>query len=337
MSLSSFTNIMLPAIERELQKVVAWLDKPDTRLFYQMLTYHMGWSGSDHGLEATGKRIRPLLLLLACEACGADWRRSLPAAACVELIHNFSLVHDDIQDRSKLRRGRLTIWKKWGTPQAINVGDALFILAHLISLDIQNEYPPTLVLKVEKSIDKACLALSSGQFLDIHFEKKTTMPIENYWQMVTGKTAALLSACTHIGALLGGGDDTIQEYYRSFGQYLGMAFQAQDDFLGIWGDSVLMGKSTESDLAAGKKTLPVLFGLLKNGSFARRWAKGSIREEEILQISEQLAIEGARSYTLDAVDQMTKLALYSLRAANPHGEAGKALFELANKLLNRKN
>ncbi len=346
MSLKTLTENMLPAIENELQQVVAQLDTPRLRSFHEMLTYHMGWSGEGHGPEATGKRIRPLLVLLTCAAsvkgeneadpAAGTWQRALPAAACIELIHNFSLVHDDIQDGSDLRRGRLTVWKQWGMPQAINVGDALFILAHLALLETKADFPLAIPLQAEAIIDAACLALSSGQFLDISYEKQAGLTSEDYWPMVSGKTAALLSACTQVGALLGGADENAQESYRSFGHYLGLAFQIQDDYLGIWGDSALTGKSTELDLVTGKKSLPVLYGLAKNGSFAQRWAKGCIQIEEVSSMSELLAGEGAKLYTQEAADQMTDLALQCLRAADPQGEAGEALFELTQVLLGRK-
>jgi geranylgeranyl diphosphate synthase type I len=335
MTLKLFMDSMLPAIETELQQVIARLDKPSTHQFHEMLTYHMGWSGTGADPEATGKRIRPLLMLLTCAACGVDWRRALPAAACIELIHNFSLAHDDIQDGSELRRGRLTVWKKWGMAQAINVGDALFILAHLALLATKDEFQSDLILQVWEIIDEACLALSNGQFLDIAYEKQADLSIQGYWQMVSGKTAALLSACTQVGALLSGADEAGQENYKNFGHYLGQAFQVQDDYLGIWGNSALMGKSTESDLVAGKKTLPVLYGLEKNGPFAKRWAKGTIQAEEVVQLSEQLAREGAKSYTEKAANEMTDLALHSLRLANPLGVAGEGLFDLTNRLLSR--
>jgi geranylgeranyl diphosphate synthase type I len=345
MSLKTYSESMFPAIEKELQRMAARLDEPRTRLFHEMLTYHMGWSGEGCGPDATGKRIRPQLLLLTCAASSRSsekagneaelWQGALPAAACVELIHNFSLVHDDIQDVSDLRRGRLTVWKKWGMPQAINAGDALFILAQLALLEIKDKFPPEVTLQAGVIINKACLALSSGQFLDISYEQRIGLSIEEYWPMISGKTAALLSACTQVGAILGGADNATQENYCGFGHYLGLAFQVQDDYLGIWGDSAMTGKSTESDLVAGKKTLPVLYGLANHGAFANRWAEGPIQANEVILLSEQLAEEGAKLYTLQAADQMTDLALQSLRAADPQGDAGEALFELANVLLNR--
>ncbi len=335
MTLKSLIESMLSAIETELQRVVARLDESTNHPFHEMLTYHMGWSGDGSGSETTGKRIRPLLVLLSCAACGEDWNRALPVAASFELIHNFSLAHDDIQDSSEMRRGRPTVWKRWGMAQAINVGDALFILAHLALLETGDTYPPEIVLHVAGLIDEACLALSNGQFLDISYEKRVDLSIEDYWRMVSGKTATLISACTQAGALLGGVDEPIRENYRNFGYYLGMAFQVQDDYLGIWGNSSSTGKSTKSDLVTGKITMPVLYGLSNNGPFARRWAEGPIQAEEAGPLSEQLAREGAKLHTQEIADQMNDLALHSLRAAVPRGAAGDALFELANTLLNR--
>ncbi len=337
MTLKSHVDYLLPAIEKKLQQVVDKLDEPGTRPFRKMLTYHMGWSGRHVGPETTGKRIRPLLVLLTCAACGKDWHSALPAAACLELIHNFSLAHDDIQDSSIMRRGRLAVWKKWGTAQAINVGDVLLILAHLVLLEIRNDYTPEIVLHVDEIIDDACLALSCGQFLDIAYESQADLSIEDYWQMVSGKTAALISACTQTGAILGGADKVNQENFKKFGNYLGLAFQVQDDYLGIWGNSALTGKSTESDLMTGKKTLPVLFGLSKNGPFAQRWYKGGIHAEDVAQLSEQLSDEGAKIYTQEVSAQMTTLALKFLSAAEPKGISGKVLYDLASTLLVRQN
>ncbi len=326
---------MLPVIESKLQQVVSRLEEPRTHQFHEMLTYHMGWSGVGAGPETTGKRLRPLLVLLTCAACGEDWNNTLPAAACMELIHNFSLAHDDIQDDSELRHGRFTVWKKWGVAQAINVGDALFILAHLTLHELNNNYPPEILIKVGELINKACLQLSTGQYLDLAYEYDTDMTLEDYWPMVSGKTASLMSACTQIGSILGGANPIIEESYRSFGYFLGLAFQVQDDYLGIWGKKELTGKSIISDLAARKKTLPVLFGLRKQGEFAHRWADGPISFTEVGELSEILAKEGAELYTQQTANQMIDLALQSLRSAAPQGVASEALYNFVYMLLNR--
>ncbi len=328
---------MLPAIERELQRQVARLDQPRTRPFHEMLTYHMGWSGEEAGERARGKRVRPLLVLLTCAACGGDWQKALPAAAAVELIHNFSLVHDDVQDRSDTRRGRPTVWKKWGIAQAINAGDALFILAHLALLDLRGKFPPEHIFRAGEVLLNACLDLTRGQYLDLAYESRRELSLEDYWPMIAGKTAALLSACTRVGAILGGADNPTIEAYREFGHYLGIAFQVLDDFLGIWGDSAITGKSTASDLITGKKTLPVLYGLSKHGPFARRWGQGNITSDEVPALASQLARESAQAYTQKTADQMTDRALRALRTADPQGEAGKALSALARRLLQRQS
>jgi geranylgeranyl diphosphate synthase type I len=192
-------------------------------------------------------------------------------------------------------------------------------------------------LKTEAVIDRACLDLTRGQYLDMSYESQSDLTIQDYWPMVAGKTAALLSACTQVGAILGNVDEATQEAYRDFGHYLGLAFQVHDDYLGIWGDSALTGKSTDSDLVTGKKSLPVLYGLGKDGPFARRRAEGPVSAEEVPTLAEQLAREGAKVFTQETADQMTDLALQSLRQANPQAEAGEELFELANQLLNRQS
>ncbi len=328
-------NTLLSAIEHELKKQVARLDEPHTRFFHDMLTYHMGWTGEGAGPESTGKRIRPLLVLLSAASCGADWQPALPAAAAVELIHNFSLAHDDIQDNSDKRRGRPTVWKRWGIAQGINVGDGLFVLAHLALLDLNNAYPAATVLNAVHILHQSCLDLTRGQFLDILYQDRLDLAVDDYWPMVSGKTAALIAACCHMGALLGHADPERQEHYRAFGQFLGLAFQIQDDLLGIWGDEALTGKSTVSDLVEGKKSLPVLFGLEKNGSFARRWRQGAIRAEEVREMAALLEAESARKSAQEAAQEMTARALDHLRRAEPQGEAGEALRSLANQLLGR--
>ncbi len=329
------TKTLLSSIELELQRQVSRLDNPRTQPFHEMLTYHMGWTGEGAGPEATGKRIRPLLLLLCAAACGGDWQSALPAAAAIELVHNFSLVHDDIQDNSEKRRGRPTSWVKVGAPMAINVGDALFVMSNQAIIELKEKYPADVVVRAAEILHNTCLDLTRGQFLDMSYEERTNLSVDDYWPMVAGKTAALLSACCHIGALLGGADEAKQESYRSFGHYLGLAFQVQDDILGIWGDEAVTGKSAASDLVEGKNSLPVLAGLSANGKFAQRWKQGPIKADEVESIARLLSSEGGYSVAYDAAQQMTDLALLNLYEADPQGEAGEALFELAGKLLKR--
>jgi len=333
--MSDLMKAMLPAIEAELQKQVSRLNEPRTQVYHEMLSYHLGWTGEGAGPEATGKRIRPLLVLLTAAASGGSWESALPAAAAVELVHNFSLVHDDIQDNSEKRRGRATVWVKWGQPQAINAGDGLFVLSNLAITDLTSSYPSGVVVQAAQILHETCLNLTRGQYLDISYEKRTDLSVEDYWPMIAGKTASLLSGCCQLGALLGGADEATLDAYRSFGHYLGLAFQVQDDLLGIWGDEAVTGKSAASDLVEGKKSLPVLAGLSKNGKFAERWRQGPILPAEVEKLAKLLVSESGYGYAQDAAKQMTDLAINNLREADPQGEAGETLMDLADKLLNR--
>ena len=192
------TKNMLLAIEQDLQHQVNALDEKNTSEYYKMLTYHMGWTGDGSGAFAAGKRLRPLLLLLTRASILqnpsdqiAEWQSAVPAASAIELIHNFSLVHDDIQDRSEKRRGRPTVWTKWGVPQGINAGDGLFVLANLAVFKMNGSYPADRINRVSELIQKTCLDLTRGQYLDISYEHRNDLTVEHYWPMISGKTAAL--------------------------------------------------------------------------------------------------------------------------------------------------
>lgn len=336
MSLEKLAPRYRQAIEEELQRVLSQANGEGLEGLHHMLAYHLGWEGQGAGEEARGKRIRPLLLLLACAAAGGQWQRALPAAAAVELVHNFSLIHDDIEDNSPLRRGRATVWSIWGVPQAINAGDAMFTLANLAMLRLQDACSAPLAIQALQVIQDTSLDLTQGQYLDLAYESRGDLTLDAYWPMVKGKTAALLAACTEIGALVAGVSSERRTAYRQFGSSLGLAFQVQDDLLGIWGDVAFTGKSAQSDLLSGKKSLPVLYGLSRQGPFAERWSRGEITPEELPALAAQLEREGARDYTQATANTLTGQSLHALEAAEPQGEAGEALVDLAHRLLRRK-
>lgn len=336
MPLDRLTEQMLPAIEQALRQALTAAEDKYAAEMYEMLAYHLGWTGEDAGEKARGKRIRPLLLTLTASAAGGEWRNALPAAAAVELLHNFSLIHDDIQDKSPLRRGRATVWQIWGIPQAINAGDAMFTLAHQALSGLQATLPAKSVLEAHRLFQATCLSLTQGQYLDMAYEARGDLDLEAYWPMVRGKTAALLATCTELGALVAERDQPIRSAYKELGQFLGLAFQVQDDLLGIWGDANETGKSIESDLLEGKKSLPVLYGLGLDGPFSKRWQQGPIRPDEISELANQLAAEGAQDYAQQMADQLTHKALQALENARPQGDGALALHALADLLLKRK-
>lgn len=301
--------------------------------YYHMLAYHLGWTD---GAQA-GKRIRPLLCLLACSAAGGDWQQALPVAAAVELIHNFSLIHDDIQDNSELRRGRRTVWVKWGHAQAINAGDAMFTLAHLAPHRLTAlGVPPAVALSTLSTLDYTCLALTQGQYLDMSFEQRANVSVAEYLSMIEKKTAALIAAATYLGAVVAGAPPGRLEHYHDFGWNLGVAFQLQDDLLGIWGDPALTGKSAATDLQKRKKSLPVVYGLEHLAAFATAYAQPSAVGEAVDGLAGMLEEVGARRYGEEQVALTTAQARRSLALACASEPAGGALAELADQLLNRR-
>ena len=337
-TIDSFSLQFLPMVESAMQNTLAQAGNKETTGLLEMMRYHMGWEGEGAGLKAQGKRIRPLLVMLsfgAGHSQAPDWEQVIPAAAAVELVHNFSLIHDDIQDNSPLRRGRATVWKKWGIAQAINAGDAMYTLAYQALMDLALHTSAATALKAQDILQKTCVALTQGQFLDLSFEDRADVSQQEYWAMIGGKTAALLAACTELGALTAGVPDDRIIAYREFGRSLGLAFQVRDDVLGIWGDESKTGKSAASDLVAGKKSLPVIYGLEQRSEFAARWQRGPVQESEAPALADQLEAEGARAFAEEQADSLTHLALQYLEEAQPQGESGGLLRELADYLLKR--
>ena len=337
MSLNEYAKIMLPAIESELQRQVARLNEPRTRPFHEMLTYHMGWTGEGAGLEATGKRIRPLIVLLVIASHESKWLCASPAAAAIELVHNFSSCMMTfkiipISGADAQPCGRNGTCRKPSMSVML-----LFVISNQAIMDLSKDYPADVVLKTARVIHDACLDLTRGQYLDMTYENRNDLSIEDYWKMIEGKTAALISACTQVGAILSGLDDSTIEQYRIFGQDLGLAFQVQDDILGIWGDEALTGKSAASDLVNGKNSLLILYGISRKGKFAQRWTASAIRPEEVAEVAQMLVNEGAREYSQHEAERLTNQALNTLEKINPKNEAGLALVELTDKLLNRKS
>ena len=336
-SIDSITQSYLEAIEDELKRAVKRANNFGNTQLHDMLAYHMGWQGARKNAASRGKRIRPLLVLLSCSSAGGDWTRALPGATAVELVHNFSLIHDDIEDNSPLRRGRPTIWKKWGIPQAINTGDAMYSLAHLEAVRLSETVSPTIALKAVEILQSTCLHLTQGQYLDLSYEARNDLSINDYWQMVEGKTAALIATSTQLGALAAYCDDKESNLYNKFGRMLGLAYQVQDDLLGIWGNSMLTGKSSKSDLVTGKITLPVLFGLSKAGKFAARWMPGQMPIGDVIELRQLLEDEGGKEFAEAQETYFVNEALASLEEAHPSGSAGDALKILTMSLINRRS
>lgn len=205
-------------------------------------------------LEGRGKRIRPALCAAIAESMGVDQNESLPAALALELVHNFSLVHDDIMDGDELRHGLPTVHTRWDTNTAIMVGDTIFTLAFQ-----QLEYLPDQVFKaIHQIFVRNVIEISEGQIFDLDFEKRTRVTVDEYLQMSEKKTGALLSGAAMLGAILGRCDKETIAAIEGFILRIGRIFQIQDDLLELTSESASMGKSLGSDIADNKKTYPVI-------------------------------------------------------------------------------
>jgi geranylgeranyl diphosphate synthase, type I len=303
--------------EDEIVRLVQDRD-PSTHGLYEMVRYHLALDGSG---ASGGKRMRPLLGLLAYASIAGDHRRALPGAAAVELGHNFSLVHDDIEDGDTERRHRPTLWSVHGVPQAINTGDTLFSLSRIALHRLTDlGFPDAKVLRLMRLYDETCLALCEGQYLDIATsETDEIMSVEAYFDMIGRKTAALIAASIEAGALLATDDDEVIARYRGFGWSLGLAFQLNDDLLGIWGAEDSTGKHA-SDVAHRKKTLPVIYAAEHAGPEDRArllalYGRTSPTADEIAEIVAIVERTGAREYTRDQARHHRDLALRELDAA----------------------
>ena len=325
---SEFSQL-LADIEAEMQSI---LDERQgvTRPLYEMLAYQLGM---DADLRARGKRLRPLLGLLAYQSLAGEYRKALPGAAAVELGHNFSLVHDDIEDVDSERHHRPTLWARWGVPLAINAGDTLFALSRMALYRLPREgVSAEKVLDLLRVYDETCLTLCEGQYLDISFESRLDVSVEEYLEMAGKKTASLISAAIQTGAMVASDDPQVVDAYRRFGHHLGLAFQMADDLLGAFGTSAQTGKREAGDIAKRKKTLPVIWALQnakgddgarlrvvyrpmepsRNGHAAV--GEDLLDEETVEEVLEILVRCGARDYALQEARRYRDLAVTDLLA-----------------------
>jgi len=272
-----------------------------------LVRYPLGLSEADGrpGPGVGGKLLRPSLVLFSCEALGGKPEKALPLACALELVHNFSLVHDDIQDEDEFRRGRPTVWKVFGVGQAINSGDALLVLAldTALSADLSEE---TKVL-AQRALLSATLRMIEGQVLDLAAEGKP-LSVEGYLEMARRKTGALLGCALELGALAAGRPD-LCELSIDLGEELGLAFQIRDDILGIWGDPGKTGKPVGSDLLRRKRSFPVSFALAKDPELLPLLSAPEGNMAEILRrLSEAGAKEAAENEVKKRVQRAEEMA-----------------------------
>jgi geranylgeranyl diphosphate synthase type I len=295
--------------------------------------YHLGW-WDEHGRAtggAAGKALRPTLVLLAAEAAGGSAADALPAAVAVELVHNFSLLHDDVMDRDVLRRGRPTAWTVFGIGAAVLAGDALLTVALERVATSGHERAGEAVA----TLGDAVLRLIDGQCADLAFETREEVGLQECLTMAAGKTGALLGCACALGAILAGASDDQVSRLRRFGARLGLAFQLVDDILGIWGDPTVTGKPASSDLSRRKKSLPVVAALSSGTPEGRDLAPiyagtGPLSDGDVAQARELVERSGGRAWSEAEADLQRARALQHLDAAGLLARPAAELMALAD-------
>jgi geranylgeranyl diphosphate synthase, type I len=264
-----------------------------------------------HHLAGGGKGVRAALTLLSATAIGATQDSAVVGAVAIELVHNFSLIHDDVIDGDHQRHHRSTVWSEFGIGQAIIAGDALAALA----LQLLLEDPTPRRVQAARCLTDATSAMIAGQADDMAFESRTNVTVAECLAMMRGKTSALFSCAASLGAILGGAPDATVAALAAYGSHLGTAFQAVDDVLGIWGEPTRTGKPVGSDLVARKKSLPVAIALARSdepSSELGRLLSGDMSAEDVERAGTVLTLCGAQEDTLALANTHLEEALAAI-------------------------
>ena len=310
-----------------------------------VLHYHLGWADQDGGVApvptAQGKALRPTLCLFACDALGGEPRRAAPAAAALELIHNFSLLHDDIQDAGLERRHQPTVWALWGTPRALVAGDAMQSLGDLAVLNRRPgarydapastpaavPMPAATALRVSDLLTQSYLEMIEGQCRDLQFEQRDTIGVDEYLDMIALKTGALIRSSLVIGAAIAtdDADPAASAAIARFGRAIGRLFQIRDDYLGIWGDAAITGKSSDSDIVQRKKSYPIVYAFQRAAGPAR----AELRQLYAGAAAVDAGLDAAAvSRVLNILDDLGAARQTDALTENTAGEARAALSDL---------
>ncbi|MHB8621615.1 MAG: polyprenyl synthetase family protein [Chloroflexota bacterium] len=306
---------------------------------YDMLRYHLGLEAPE---GARGKALRPTLCLLTCEALGGDAERSLPAAASLELIHNFSLIHDDIQDGDRERRHRPTVWSRWGIPQAINAGDVMFCLATLTLQDLRSSVADGVVVDVIQTVQEAAREMIEGQYLDVSYETAPEVSLDDYLEMIRLKTGALIRASVEVGAMLADAGTVVRTRCRRFGEALGRLFQITDDLLGVWGRSESTGKPVDSDIRRKKKSLPIVLALAaanesQRSELLRIYEQDAPSDANVARVRHLFGVLGVRTRMHVLAADAHRQALDLAAGINFSNAGRQDMITLANFLLGREH
>lgn len=321
----------LDSINRKVELAIGQLNfSYEPKNLYEPIGYIMGMGG---------KRIRPALVLAACNVYNDNIDKALPAALAVEVFHNFTLVHDDIMDNADVRRGLTTIHKKWNPSIAILSGDAMTVLAYKLLAQVDKAILPDVI----NIFNSFAIGICEGQQMDMDFELIPMVSRSNYLEMIELKTSILLKGALQIGAVIGGASHNDVEIIGEFGRTMGLAFQLQDDFLDCYGDSSVFGKRIGGDIIASKKTMPTILAYEKLNSsekeeFIRLYSQKEIPEtEKINRVLEYYEKVNVRHEMVNIIDEYFEKAKKSIEQLNVNDSRKQTLIQILTKLMDRKS
>lgn len=329
-------------VQPTLREAVASLPPAMRRI----AAYHLGWQNADGSAagDGGGKALRPALVLAAARAFGAAPEAAVRPAAAVELVHNFTLLHDDVIDRDATRRHRPTAWALFGVPDAILAGDAMHALALRLLAEDTHPAAPAAARRLAGCVVELC----EGQQADCAFETRERVALDDCVQMAVAKTGALLGAACALGALYAGAAPEAVEAMDAFGREVGLAFQLVDDLIGIWGDPAVTGKPAGADLAARKKSLPVVAALSSGTAAAEELAAlyreggadagsgaGPMDAARVLAAADAVERAGGRVWAQVQAAHHMSAAIDHLTRAAPDLEAAEDLLALAELVTRR--
>ena len=292
----------------------------------------------DYAMASGGKRVRPVLTLMACNLFDDDIEKALMPAVALELFHNFTLLHDDVMDNADVRRNRPTVHKRWNGNTAILSGDAMMILAYQYMCRVQTDILPALL----ETFSRAALEVCEGQQYDMDFERRTDVSIDEYLNMIRLKTAVLLAACLKTGAICGGANATNSELLYRFGISLGLSFQIQDDWLDVYADPDVFGKAIGGDILSGKKTFLLLTAFDKADERTRLELSILLNDSKIPSqekinrvkiIYDRIGVSDVAQQTMDEYYLQAMSHLRNVKIPDQSRKAG--LEQFAEKLLKR--
>jgi geranylgeranyl diphosphate synthase, type I len=333
MTVAASTSL-LEAATRVRPAILAMLDRLDAR--NRLIGgYQLGfWDADGTPTASHGKSLRPALALLSGRAAGFPAERSVPAAAAVELVHNFSLLHDDVMDGDLQRRHRATAWAVFGTGPAILAGDALLSLA----VDAVAGTPGA--VRAGRRLGEDVRRLIAGQAADIEFERRDDVGLDECLAMAADKTGALISCSCALGALMCDAPEPLVAALSRVGDHLGLAFQLVDDLLGVWGDPRRTGKPVGADLRTRKRSVPVVRAMTSPGGAADELARlyracRQLTDEDVARMTELIEATGARDWTRQRADEEVAAAVAELRMLRLPAEVQPELIDLAEFVAGR--